>query len=116
MPADSRILTDVRRSMRRWMRSQGADEQTIADVTLAVSEACANAIEHAYSPAPAEFELRVSRQDGTVTATVGDVGRWREPRGEHRGRGLTIIGAVMDEVDVASGGEGTEVVMHRRIG
>jgi anti-sigma regulatory factor (Ser/Thr protein kinase)/putative methionine-R-sulfoxide reductase with GAF domain len=116
MPADPRILTDVRRSMRRWMRSQGADEQTIADVTLAVSEACANAIEHAYSPAAAEFELRVSRQDGTVTATVGDVGRWREARGEHRGRGLTIIGTVMDDVDVSSGGEGTEVVMHRRIG
>jgi anti-sigma regulatory factor (Ser/Thr protein kinase) len=116
MRADPRVLTDVRRSMRRWLRHQGADEQLTADVTLAVSEACANAVEHAYSPAPAEFELHVSSQGGTITATVRDVGRWRQPRGEHRGRGLTIIGTVMDGVDVRSGENGTEIVMHRRIG
>jgi anti-sigma regulatory factor (Ser/Thr protein kinase)/putative methionine-R-sulfoxide reductase with GAF domain len=115
LPADPSVLTDVRRSMRRWLRHTGLDDQSIADMTLAVSEACANAIEHAYSPAPAEFDVRVSREDGTITASVRDVGRWRPARGQNRGRGLAIIGTVMDEVDVDSNGEGTEVVMRRRI-
>jgi anti-sigma regulatory factor (Ser/Thr protein kinase)/putative methionine-R-sulfoxide reductase with GAF domain len=115
-PADPRMLSDVRRSMRRWLRRTAADEQTIADTTLAVSEACSNAVEHAYSPAPAEFELRVSQEDQTITATVRDGGRWRPPRGENRGRGLAIIGTVMDDVQVESSDEGTELVMHRRIG
>jgi anti-sigma regulatory factor (Ser/Thr protein kinase)/putative methionine-R-sulfoxide reductase with GAF domain len=115
LSADPSVLTDVRRSMRRWLRRTGMDEQSVADMTLAVSEACANAVEHAYSPAPAEFDLRVSRDNGTVTASVRDAGRWRPARGQNRGRGLAIIGTVMDEVDVESNDEGTEVVMRRRI-
>jgi anti-sigma regulatory factor (Ser/Thr protein kinase)/putative methionine-R-sulfoxide reductase with GAF domain len=115
MPADPRVLTDARRLARRWMRRQGVDERAIGEVTLALSEACANAIEHAYSPGPAEFELQVQKQDGTITATVRDVGNWRVPRGEHRGRGLAIIGTVMDEVDVQSTEGGTEIVMRKRV-
>ena len=69
----------------------------------------------AYSPAPAEFDLRVTRDDGMITASVRDVGRWRAPRGENRGRGLTIIGTVMDEVEVESNDDGTEIVMRRRV-
>jgi anti-sigma regulatory factor (Ser/Thr protein kinase) len=115
LPAEPSVLSDARRSMRRWLRRTGADEQSVADMTLAISEACANAIEHAYSPARAEFDLRVSRDNGTITASVRDVGRWRSPRGENRGRGLAIIGTVMDEVEVESSDEGTEIVMRRRI-
>jgi anti-sigma regulatory factor (Ser/Thr protein kinase)/GAF domain-containing protein len=115
LPADPRVLSDARRSMRRWLRHTGADEQSVADMTLAISEACANAIEHAYSAAPAEFDLRVSRDDGTITASVRDVGRWRPARGQDRGRGLAIIGTVMDEVDVESSDEGTAIVMRRQI-
>ena len=115
MQADPRVLVDVRRSVRRWLRHNEVDDQTTADVTLAVSEACANAVEHAYSAAPAEFGLRVSRDDGGVTASVRDAGRWRNPRGEHRGRGLVIIKTVMDDVHVRSSDEGTEIVMHKRL-
>ena len=53
--ADPHALSDLRRSVRRWLHRNGVDEQTIGELTIAVSEACANAIEHAYSPAPAEF-------------------------------------------------------------
>ena len=38
--ADPSVLSDVRRSMRRWLQQMGADEQSVADMTLAVSEAC----------------------------------------------------------------------------
>ena len=35
---------------------------------------------------------------GELTATVRDSGTWRDKRGEHRGRGLSIIEGLMDEV------------------
>ena len=50
-----------------------------------------------------------------MTLTVRDGGRWRTPRGEDRGRGLTIIETAMDDVEVNATAVGTEIVMRRRI-
>jgi anti-sigma regulatory factor (Ser/Thr protein kinase)/putative methionine-R-sulfoxide reductase with GAF domain len=113
--ADPHELAQVRRVVRRWLHANGADHGDSAEITLAVSEACANAIEHAYSPAPAEFCLEATAADGEVTIVVSDTGRWRPPRGRHRGRGLTIVDAAMDSVDVGSTATGTEIVMRRRL-
>jgi anti-sigma regulatory factor (Ser/Thr protein kinase) len=83
---------------------------------MAVSEACANAIEHAYSPGPNEFHLHGSGDDGSVTLIVRDTGRWREPRGYDRGRGLGIMDAAMDKVDIDRSATGTVITMRRRLG
>jgi len=115
LPADPKILSEIRLVLRRWLRHHGADNAQTMEITLAVSEACTNAIEHAYSPAPAEFTLRASAGDGRVTFVVTDAGRWRAPRGQDRGRGLTIIRAAMDDVEVNSSEMGTEIVMHRKL-
>jgi len=114
--AEPRVLADIRRMLRRWLRARGAGDQETSDMTLAVSEACANAIEHAYSPAPAKFNLRASAQAREVTIVVSDAGDWRSPRGQDRGRGLAIIDTVMDEVQVSSSELGTEVSMRRTLG
>ena len=85
-------------------------------MTIAVSEACANAIEHAYAPVPGHVRApRGRRTDGEITMTVRDGGRWRAPRGQNRGRGLSIIVAAMDDVQIDRTAEGTEIVMRRRI-
>jgi anti-sigma regulatory factor (Ser/Thr protein kinase) len=84
-------------------------------VTIAVSEACANAIEHAYSPAPASFEVHAWGQNGEITVAVRDQGQWRASRGQNRGRGLSIMAAAMDDVQIDRGSSGTEVVMRRRL-
>jgi anti-sigma regulatory factor (Ser/Thr protein kinase)/putative methionine-R-sulfoxide reductase with GAF domain len=115
LPADPKILAEIRLVLRRWLRHHGANDSQTLEITLAVSEACTNAIEHAYSPAPAEFTLHATAQDGLLTFVVTDVGRWRAPRGEDRGRGLTIIRAAMDEVEVNSSDTGTEIIMQRKI-
>ena len=83
---------------------------------MAVSEACANAIEHAYSPGPSEFQLEGSGNDGVVTLIVRDTGRWRAPRGYDRGRGLGIIIAAMDDVDIDRSATGTVITMRRHLG
>jgi anti-sigma regulatory factor (Ser/Thr protein kinase) len=51
-----------------------------------------------------------------VEVSVRDTGHWRAARGGDRGRGLTIIKAAMDDVEVRSTDDGTEVLMTRRIG
>jgi anti-sigma regulatory factor (Ser/Thr protein kinase)/GAF domain-containing protein len=115
LPADPRVLAEVRRVLRRWLWDRGAGDEDTTEITLAVNEACTNAIEHAYSPAPAEFELEASASDREVTIVVRDAGRWRPPRGSHRGRGLAMIDAAMAEVEVHSAALGTELVMRRHL-
>jgi anti-sigma regulatory factor (Ser/Thr protein kinase) len=115
LPAEPRALSRVRRILRRWLAERGADEGDVAEMTIAVSEACANAIEHAYSPSPATFELHAWAEGGEITMTVRDKGHWRAPRGQNRGRGLSIIVAAMDDVQIDRTAEGTEVVMRRRL-
>jgi anti-sigma regulatory factor (Ser/Thr protein kinase)/putative methionine-R-sulfoxide reductase with GAF domain len=116
LPAVPGVLANMRRGLRRWLRMHGATDSDLTEVTLAVSEACSNAIEHAYSPAPAMFELEGTAQGDVVTFVISDGGRWRAPRGHDRGRGLTIIDAAMDEVEVKSDETGTSVRMQRRLG
>jgi serine phosphatase RsbU (regulator of sigma subunit)/anti-sigma regulatory factor (Ser/Thr protein kinase) len=112
-PADANALVRIRRLLRRWLRAHGARPEEVGAITLACGEACANAIEHAYAPGLAFFELEAVHAAGVVTLTVRDSGRWREPRGADRGRGLRIIEAAVDELDVRSTAEGTEVQMRR---
>jgi len=115
LPAEPRMLAQVRRVLRRWLIERGAGQGDVTEVTIAVSEACANAIEHAYAPGPASFEVDASGQNGEITVTVRDEGQWRAPRGQNRGRGLSIIVAAMDDVQIERHEIGTEVVMRRRL-
>ena len=115
LPADPQVLSQIRHLLRRWLRTKGARAEEIAAITLACGEACANAIEHAYAPRRASFELLAVHAGGLVTLTVRDDGRWRPPRGEHRGRGLQMIEASVDEFDVRATADGTEILMRRRL-
>jgi anti-sigma regulatory factor (Ser/Thr protein kinase) len=114
-PASPSILSQVRQVLRRWLHEIGAGSDDVSSITLACGEACANAIEHAYSPTSASFELEARRESGTVTLKVRDSGSWRSPRGTNRGRGLTIMEATMDELDVRPTEDGTEVLMRKRL-
>jgi anti-sigma regulatory factor (Ser/Thr protein kinase)/putative methionine-R-sulfoxide reductase with GAF domain len=114
--ADPQVLSQMRRMLGRWLQAQRATPSEVADITLACGEACANAIEHAYAPGAAYFDLEALHDDGLVTVTVRDTGRWRTPRGGHRGRGLKMIAAAVDELDIRTTDAGTEVTMRHRLG
>jgi anti-sigma regulatory factor (Ser/Thr protein kinase) len=115
LPAHPERLAQVRHVLRRWLSQFGASSEDIAAITLACGEACANAIEHAYSPGAALFEVEAQFDDGAVIVVVRDSGRWRDPRGDHRGRGLRIIESSMDGVDIRQTDGGTEIEMRRRL-
>jgi anti-sigma regulatory factor (Ser/Thr protein kinase) len=84
-------------------------------VVVAVSEAAANAIEHPVNPRENVIEVEVSIDDHTVEAVVRDTGWWRPATpGGSRGRGLALIGALVD-VSVDRSAEGTAVRLRRRV-
>jgi anti-sigma regulatory factor (Ser/Thr protein kinase) len=99
----------------RWLRDADASSTEIEEITLACSEACANAIEHAYAPGPAALQVTASVSKGETVICVRDFGSWREARGSHRGRGLVLMKGLMDSVDVDSGDDGTTVRLARRL-
>jgi serine phosphatase RsbU (regulator of sigma subunit)/anti-sigma regulatory factor (Ser/Thr protein kinase) len=114
--ADAATLAGMRPLLRRWLSRHGAGGDEIYDITVAVQEASANAVEHAYAPGAATFEVDAVDEDGVITVTVRDRGNWRAPRGTHRGRGLSMMRALMDSVDVQRSEEGTTVVLRRALG
>jgi anti-sigma regulatory factor (Ser/Thr protein kinase) len=109
-------LASMRRSLRSWMLAVGADEDLTYDVLVAVGEAAANAVEHAYGPVDDEFVVAAEREGEDAVFSVADSGRWRSSRGSNRGRGLTLMRELMDDVRVDSDDEGTVVTLRRRLG
>ena len=121
VPAKPEFLLLARLAATGVGRSAGASEETIADLKLAVTEAVANAVRHAYPPdSPGRVSVELSADGGRLEIAVSDEGRGlgdaeltsdgpSEP-GES-GMGLSIIRAIADEIDVGAGpdGRGTRV-------
>jgi GAF domain-containing protein/anti-sigma regulatory factor (Ser/Thr protein kinase) len=114
-PAEKEVLADVRLLLRRWLHAHGASDDEAYDIIVACQEACANAVEHAYGPGMRSFDLEASYAAGLVSVEIRDHGSWRPPRGTHRGRGLPMMRALMEHVDVTHTDEGTVVVLERTL-
>ncbi len=114
-PAQPEALVAVRHLLRRWLQVHGASEDEAYDILVACQEACANAVEHAYGPGRAHFEVDAEHREARIRVTIRDEGRWREPRGVHRGRGLVLMRSLMETVEVERGSEGTVVVLERTL-
>ena len=115
-PVSPDSLAPIRYLLRRWLMPRGIGEQEAYDIIVAAQEACANAIEHAYGPGRAEFEVHAAYADGRVTITVIDHGQWRAPRGANRGRGLRLMETLMDSAEVEHTESGTTVTLIRTLG
>lgn len=113
-PAVPESAAQMRYVLERWLRENEVDSVSAQDVVIACNEAAANAIEHAYGPSSASFRLSAARANGEVDVSVLDTGRWRAPRGDSRGRGLMLMRALMDTVDIERGEAGTTVRMRKK--
>jgi serine phosphatase RsbU (regulator of sigma subunit)/anti-sigma regulatory factor (Ser/Thr protein kinase) len=116
LPAQASVLAGLRKTLDRWLRVAGAGVDDLFDITLSTSEAAANAIEHAYGAKDAAFSVRCEREGEQITVTVRDSGRWRTTSPPGGGRGLEIMRALVDDVEIESGGAGTDVRMSKRLG
>jgi anti-sigma regulatory factor (Ser/Thr protein kinase)/putative methionine-R-sulfoxide reductase with GAF domain len=109
------VLPLLRRGIAHWLTRQGVEQIDRYDVTLAASEAAANAITHAYAAREAGLELECRRDGEEIVVSVRDNGAWR-PRSSHSGIGLEVMERLMDSVDLHRGPDGTTVVLRKRVG
>jgi serine phosphatase RsbU (regulator of sigma subunit)/anti-sigma regulatory factor (Ser/Thr protein kinase) len=113
--AEPAQLATVRHLIRRWVEANEGTDDDCAAFAIAVSEACANSIEHAYSPRDGTVQVRASLVDGEAEVTIRDRGKWRQPRGGNRGKGIPMMEEFMDEVSVEPAENGTTVKLMRRL-
>lgn len=89
--------------------------EQLNDLKTAISEACNNAVDHAYRGRAGAIAVRVDVGVESVDAVVRDWGGGFQPMpatGEHLRVGLPLIGALADRVEfLSSPGSGTEVRM-----
>ena len=106
-------LATVRGRMAAWAEAVGFGADTIDDVVLATHEALANVADHAYPEGGGDAFLDADCDGDSVVVVVRDRGRWRPPMSDPgwRGRGLTIIHGLAENVEVRHGDAGTTVVM-----
>ncbi len=116
LPAVPRSLVDMRRDLRQWLAQSDVPDEAAQDVILAVDEACTNSIEHGYSGSgEGTLTLTAAADEGGVEVVITDDGTWRPPPADPgiRGRGVGLMRALMTEVDITPGEQGSRVRMRR---
>lgn len=118
-PAHPAQLGQIRSRVQRWGEHHHLPEGVLIDLQLAVGEAVANGVEHAYADmatGTVEVEIRLRRtrpgaDDGVLLVRVTDNGRWRPPRPSagHRGRGMLVIERLAQRTEIVRGRSGTRV-------
>jgi serine/threonine-protein kinase RsbW len=129
LPAEPRSASRARAFVREFARDAGFDPDAIFEFDTAVGEAVTNAIEHGGvndDDATTEVGLRVYSQGGMFVVEVRDRGPGFDPRrarradigdaSSERGRGLSIIRALMDDLELTRAPDGGMTVrMVRRL-
>ena len=116
LPSEPRALSSLRALMRRWLEQTQAPVDDVHAIVMACSEACSNAIEHAGAGPDETIAFEAVLCDDEIEVTVRDRGHWRDQRPPgNQGRGLELIDALMDDVQLDTPPEGTTVRLRRRI-
>lgn len=112
--ADARRVGAVRRALQSWLEATTFDPARIGDVALAVYEALANTVEHAYAGTCGTFTVRAGYMptEHLLAVAVIDHGHWQSPTPKPlRGNGLRLATVLSDDVNIEHGAEGTTVLM-----
>jgi signal transduction histidine kinase/DNA-binding response OmpR family regulator/anti-sigma regulatory factor (Ser/Thr protein kinase) len=113
LPAEPTRLSVLRRRLGDFLAALGVPDNDVFDITVAASEAAANAIEHPVAPSEPVITVEAAVDEDAVLVTVRDTGRWRPATDAgFRGRGLALIGALSDLVVLRSD-SGTAVTLRR---
>jgi anti-sigma regulatory factor (Ser/Thr protein kinase) len=111
-------LFACRAAVRSWLRELGVSREDEHSLLVAVGEATANAVEHAYA-GDAVGKVDVSCEvtpEREVTVVVYDEGTWRHrPSETNRGRGRALMAATVDRVETIVDERGTRVRLSRRL-
>jgi serine/threonine-protein kinase RsbW len=116
LPASAENVAVVRHAVGGLAETLGMDPIAVADLKTIVSEACNNAVVHAYGEEGGTLEVQVTPDDEGLTIAVRDHGSGIRPRADIEDSrlrlGLPLIAALATEFSISGGsGRGTEVVM-----
>jgi serine phosphatase RsbU (regulator of sigma subunit)/GAF domain-containing protein/anti-sigma regulatory factor (Ser/Thr protein kinase) len=118
-PADVNELGRSRAALRSWLTQTRVNPDQAHDILVAAGEAVANAIEHGHRHSPEGIiTLRATALVDQVHLTVVDTGSWKTPQpvtDQHRGRGITLMRALMQDVAIHPDAGGTTVHLSARI-
>ncbi len=118
LPARAENVAVVRHAFGGLGDALDIDDQVLADVKLAVTEACTNVVVHAYPDGEGPMEIAASIRDGRLAIAVRDDGRGMLPRPDSPGLGLglPLIATLSETLELGRGADDrTEVRMTFRL-
>jgi len=116
-PADPAELRRIRRRVDDWADSHALPDDVLIDLQLALGEAVANGVEHAYlgaEPGTVAVDVEIRRAGShelVIAVRVTDHGTWRPVPlvNGYRGRGMTVIERLARRVVVSRTRVGTQI-------
>ena len=115
IPAKAEYITLFRLALSGLARVRALSEDTLADLKLALTEACSNSVRHAYGNGEGHVEISFELLDDRLIVEVADDGSGFEPAARGKpieeelsegGLGIAIIRSIADEVEFGDGPEG----------
>ncbi|GLW06582.1 hypothetical protein Misp01_17120 [Microtetraspora sp. NBRC 13810] len=114
LPRDASSVPLIRRLLDATLRTLGVVPQIRDDIQIILSEACSNVVRHAVPSV--EYTVQAMVEDDRCVIEITDAGGGFDPGAvkpsstvAENGRGLQIMRALADELDVADVGGGTRV-------
>jgi|1186.fasta_scaffold182878_2 serine/threonine-protein kinase RsbW len=115
LPAQPVNVAVIRQAMGGIAESLEMPAAVLADINMAVTEACTNVILHAYPDGDGRVEVDVRPQDSQVVVVVRDNGSGFKPRPVQKDSswrlGLPLIAALSDGLEVTSGPDGNGTIV-----
>jgi serine/threonine-protein kinase RsbW len=116
IPAKPEYITLSRLALSGLSRVRPLSEETLADLKLALTEACSNSVRHAYDENGGHVSISFELHDDRLIVEVVDDGSGFEPDGAGKngddaelsegGLGIAIIRSIADEVEIGGGANG----------
>jgi len=121
LPALPANVALVRQALAGLTEELGVDPARASDMKIALTEACTNAVVHAYGDEPGTLEVTMAVEHGRIVLSVRDRGSGLQPlpgrdEGAPLGFGLALIASLSDEIGLVGGRHGTEVRMAFSLG
>ena len=116
LPARPENVAVVRQALAGMADALEVDPALGADMKIAVTEACANAVVHAYDGREGPLEVEMRAEGSLLTVSVRDRGLGFKPlpTADEQGPlgfGLALIASLSDAFAIQGGSGGTEVLM-----
>ncbi len=116
IPAKPEYITLSRLALSGLSRVRPLTDETLADLKLALTEACSNSVRHAYGAEGGHVAISFELRDDRLIVEVADDGTGFELEPAHTngddaelsegGLGIAIIRSIADEVEIGGGANG----------